>query len=83
MCRKRRLKVMLCFFSLRETKTAADSLKFYNIHREHLEAPTSQPPSYLSSTISLSLSLTFEVDNIHAVKSIKPVLTQNIIYIVG
>ena len=40
-----------------------------------------QPTSYLSSTISLSL--TFEVDNIHAVKSIKPVLTQNIIYIVG
>ena len=39
--------------------------------------PISRPQSPLSP------SLTFEVDNIHAVKSIKPVLTQNIIYIVG
>jgi hypothetical protein len=77
----------------KETK-AVCSLKFYNKHQEHLEAPTMNSDSLTQIYVSLLSSKnlltpppppllhTFKAHNIPAVKSIK-LAGPNIIYIVG
>ena len=70
-----------------KTKSKADSLKFYSDHRKDPTVKLTQKYiSPLSHKISLSLcrsTPTFEVHNIHAVKSIKPELAETLFTLRG